>query len=1152
MKNDDRDLLILRYLSGELSADEAETLRVQLEADPEAARRMLVLADEELLFRRGLRESLAATSPAPRRRWWIPLAAAAAILVSLAGGYWLFGGKSVPVARLDQVAGSVLLLPDRKPVTEGQDLLAGQGLETGAGSTTRIAFTDGTRVRLGADTHLSRIDEGDQGKRLSLSRGIVQATVAKQAAGRPMVFSTPQGEAEVLGTTLRLVVAPDSTKGTRLDVEEGKVRLRNLAGKTVDVPSGHYAVAAPGIELQPTPLSVAPAFEANTWIRLDREPGRACGVRNSAAVVWLADEKKFLVVCGMYFNVNEDRVGKITRPYEIQTFDPATGVFENCFPRGKEGVWGGKTGDSKAPGFAGHFLDLRFKDTEGNVRLAPNTPLANSFVFDPVARQLYVLKAGNLLRYDVAGRAWEAGKIPEPPITGGTYSLAGGAGRSNLYGTQNVLDPVNREILQLGGRCEGAPRGTVGDWAFSLESKTWRAMSASSALLDPLRAGALAAARRARDGENAARNVFYGGVEASAVQGRPARLLAEALQEVEGLGASLAQARSEGWEREALAAARPRVDRALKGLKAAQAEFAAGRLDAALLRTVFDAAWALDEAADCFASAPPPRTFPAVAYDPEFKCIVLFGGDHGDFVYNDTWIYDCAKKSWRQVFSRSAPPARMQASMLHLPGRKRMAIVGGTTIGNRFVVQSRDNPQTPDLWEFDPATGEWAMIGTAALDNRDVPQDHGRWMLGSALAAGDGDVLLGMACRDAIYVEGKGHNWDGSTNLLRLAAGDAARTAGAAAPAGTRVYLSKVNCYDPTWLDAAPKADPKEMQDFYAGLKPNTWTLLPKPPRMVAYRCWGTAVYNPELDEIYYWDGGHQSDCSNLVHTYHPATNRWSIGYVAEFFGGSNKGMSFNGRPDCSNHTYLTYAWDPAARRMIAASFGGVSVYNSERRDWDSHHVPPFGFNLYVTKAVSTPRGVVFWNPGSCEGQQMVPFFGLFDSKTGKFEALPMKGARGAPQPGHSDSCVIRHDSKRDVLWILSGDATGGAKPDGKIWRYDLKTGSIEPTDPAGAGAIGASMKTWREAVYLPRQDLLLFNNFTASGRQVAYDPGKNRWVTLAISRGKHSPQVLGGVGAGCVYDSKRDLVWAIGEYNENFVLKIDPATLDVSEDPAK
>jgi hypothetical protein len=490
---------------------------------------------------------------------------------------------------------------------------------------------------------------------------------------------------------------------------------------------------------------------------------------------------------------------------------------------------------------------------------------------------------------------------------------------------------------------------------------------------------------------------------------------------------------------------------------------------------------------------------------------------------------------------------RMGARMLHLPSRKKMAITGGTSIGTRFVIQSRDNVQTPDLWEFDTTTGEWAFVGTAALGGIDPWRP---WGLTSALAAGDGDVILGLACCNVHYVEGRGHNWDGCTNLLRLGPGDPAETAKAATPAGTRVYLSKVNCYDPTWLDAAPRGNPQEMAALYAGLKPNAWTLVPKPPRLVGYRCWGTTVYDPEMDEVYYWDGGHQSDCSNLVHTYHPATNRWSIGYVAEFFGSGNKGMSFNGRPDCNNHTYTNYAWDPAAQRMVTASFGGVSVYNPERRDWASHHIAPFGFNVYVTKAVSTPKGVIFWNPGNCEGQRMAPFFGLFDAKAGKFVPLPMKGAKGTPQPGHSDSCAMRYDPKRDVLWILSGDPGGGAKPGGRIWRYDMKTGNVEQLDPAGAKTIGSAIGAVREVVYLPKLDLLLYNGFIGDERQIAYDPAKNRWVTLKLSRAAcKDKQLLGGVGAGYVYDSKRDLVWAIGEYNENFVLKIDPATLDASEE---
>jgi hypothetical protein len=43
--------------------------------------------------------------------------------------------------------------------------------------------------------------------------------------------------------------------GTRLEVEEGKVQLKNLAGKTVDVVSGHFAVAAPGTELLARPMA---------------------------------------------------------------------------------------------------------------------------------------------------------------------------------------------------------------------------------------------------------------------------------------------------------------------------------------------------------------------------------------------------------------------------------------------------------------------------------------------------------------------------------------------------------------------------------------------------------------------------------------------------------------------------------------------------------------------------------------------------------------------------------------------------------------------------------------------------------------------------------------------------------------------------------
>jgi hypothetical protein len=90
----------------------------------------------------------------------------------------------------------------------------------------------------------------DAGKRIQVERGVVRAQVAKQPAGQPMVFQTPHSDATVVGTTLRLIVDPDPKDGTRLDVEEGKVRLlRKLDGKSVDVTTGHYAIVATGIPL---------------------------------------------------------------------------------------------------------------------------------------------------------------------------------------------------------------------------------------------------------------------------------------------------------------------------------------------------------------------------------------------------------------------------------------------------------------------------------------------------------------------------------------------------------------------------------------------------------------------------------------------------------------------------------------------------------------------------------------------------------------------------------------------------------------------------------------------------------------------------------------------------------------------------------------
>jgi ferric-dicitrate binding protein FerR (iron transport regulator) len=155
------------------------------------------------------------------------------------------------VAHVERVQGQVFLVDGatRKPARAKDPVASGQGVETqGRGSLAVLRYLDKTRLELAADVQLRELAEREaEGKRVHLLQGVLTAEVTKQPAGRPMIFKTPHGEATVLGTTLRLLVEDVST---RLEVTEGRVRLtRAFDGKSVEVPSGHFAVAAAGLDL---------------------------------------------------------------------------------------------------------------------------------------------------------------------------------------------------------------------------------------------------------------------------------------------------------------------------------------------------------------------------------------------------------------------------------------------------------------------------------------------------------------------------------------------------------------------------------------------------------------------------------------------------------------------------------------------------------------------------------------------------------------------------------------------------------------------------------------------------------------------------------------------------------------------------------------
>lgn len=188
------------------------------------------------------------------------------------------GETSAALAVLEGVEGEAWIAAPsgRDRARTGRGLRPSEGLvTTGPDARASLKFPDGTRVELAGRSAIDRIlDRGGAegtGKWLELSRGTLSVRAARQPAGRAMAISTPHAEARVVGTEFRIRVEPGERGCTRLEVVEGRVRLARLREGPVDVPGGHFAVAAGGGNLVAGSL---PALGIRLLHRFDFEDGR--------------------------------------------------------------------------------------------------------------------------------------------------------------------------------------------------------------------------------------------------------------------------------------------------------------------------------------------------------------------------------------------------------------------------------------------------------------------------------------------------------------------------------------------------------------------------------------------------------------------------------------------------------------------------------------------------------------------------------------------------------------------------------------------------------------------------------------------------------------------------------------------------------------
>jgi ferric-dicitrate binding protein FerR (iron transport regulator) len=187
------------------------------------------------------------------------------------------GASPAAVAVVRRIQGDVFVFiqspAERLPLKAGQPILEDQGIVTeGSRSLVVVDYPDTTRLDIGGDTVVRRlVDEKDRTrKHVSLEAGLLSADVMKQPPGRPMILSTAQADARVLGT--RFLLAADAGQ-TRLQVEEGAVQFtQSRERESIVVRSGFSAVAAPGRPFEAVPVPGAPKY-----LEIDPSQGQANG-----------------------------------------------------------------------------------------------------------------------------------------------------------------------------------------------------------------------------------------------------------------------------------------------------------------------------------------------------------------------------------------------------------------------------------------------------------------------------------------------------------------------------------------------------------------------------------------------------------------------------------------------------------------------------------------------------------------------------------------------------------------------------------------------------------------------------------------------------------------------------------------------------------
>lgn len=577
------------------------------------------------------------------------------------------------------------------------------------------------------------------------------------------------------------------------------------------------------------------------------------------------------------------------------------------------------------------------------------------------------------------------------------------------------------------------------------------------------------------------------------------------------------------------------------------------------LRTARGLQRRIEEAAEDQYPVPCARRNSPLAFDAQHQVFVLFGGDHEDYLLNDTWVLDLNKKCWQRKKPASAPSPRAGHALFPLPRQGGVALYEGY-----LQSSSTDYGATPywpidpvELWHYDPQADRWSLRGawphppkkdTAGLP----PLGHfygyaDEYFSPPPIAADAEDrIFVAAAPRDVWYLPWK--DFPARTWLIepRGSQPDGDRPAVAA---GERLYRTGAFLAAFGEVPDEPEVPPLDQ------LPENQWVRLPDPPRNPCHGCrqrdWGTAVWDADRDQILLWGGGHCVRSASTVVHYSPASGRLVEGFDADEPYGRNGGGGFDSsllnRPWVSTHNYNHYAYDPQCRLLVS---GRGYLYDPERMDWlRMEPLPlPYVFEWGSTVVESSRHGAIAW-----ARKKDADAFGLwrFDRQQGWVDLEPQGPLFGA----YCDAHGMVYDSRRDRM-ILSGVGGGYQRlSNGTFLAFDFQRRTLDTLTPANGA--WAKTRNAREMTYVEHADWVLFGDQYRRGDERTgklytrvYDCARNRMLLLdAGDLADPRDPAWVTYSTGWMYDAKRQLVYVFTIRGEAWALKINPPTARLLED---